>query len=127
VELLLALVILVIVVAIVSAPLRRRAGAGDGSDSAGAELAELEAEKRAKYRQIRDAEADRATGKLTDEDFRRLDTELRREAIAILKRMDRLRERAAADRDPAARGQGGGEGTVRPGGRLRDPDEHDLD
>ncbi len=126
-ELLLALVILVIVVAIVSAPLRRRAGAGDGSDSAGAELAELEAEKRAKYRQIRDAEADRATGKLTDEDFRRLDTELRREAIAILKRMDRLRERAAADRDPAARGQGGGEGTPRPGGRARDPDEHDLD
>ena len=39
-------------------------------------------------------EADRASGKLTEEDFRRLDRELRREAIEILKRIDRLREPA---------------------------------
>ena len=45
----------------------------------------------AKYRQIRDAEADRAAGKLTEDDFQRLDRELRAEAIQILKRIDRLR------------------------------------
>jgi hypothetical protein len=56
-----------------------------------AELADLEARKEAKYRQIRDAETDRASGKLTEEDFTRLDRELRGEAVDILKRIDRLR------------------------------------
>ena len=36
-------------------------------------------------------EADRAAGKLTEEDYQRLDRELRAEAIDILKRIDRLR------------------------------------
>ena len=66
---------------------------GEEVDRADAELAELEARKDAKYREIRDAEADRA-GKLTDEDFQPLDRELRREAIEILKRIDRLRKPA---------------------------------
>ena len=74
--------------------LRQGPGRGEEGDSAEAELAELEARKQAKYREIRDAEADRASGKLSDEDYRRLDGELRREAIEILKRIDRLRERA---------------------------------
>jgi flagellar biosynthesis/type III secretory pathway M-ring protein FliF/YscJ len=91
-ELLLAIVILALVAVFVTAPLRRRA-AGDDHDPAEAELAELEARKQAKYREIRDAEADRAAGKLTDEDYERLDRELRAEAISILKRMDRLRAR----------------------------------
>jgi uncharacterized membrane protein len=73
---------------------RREDGGGEEGDRAEAELAELEARKDAKYREIRDAEADRAAGKLSDEDFRRIDRELRREAIEILKRIDRLRERA---------------------------------
>jgi uncharacterized membrane protein len=73
---------------------RREQASGDGGDRADAELAELEARKDAKYREIRDAEADRAAGKLSDEDFRRIDRELRREAIEILKRIDRLREHA---------------------------------
>jgi hypothetical protein len=47
--------------------------------------------RRAKYQQIRDAETDRAAGKLSEEDFQRLDRELRAEAIEILKRIDRLR------------------------------------
>jgi hypothetical protein len=73
---------------------RREPGGGEEADGAEAELAELEARKDAKYREIRDAEADRAAGKLSDDDFQRLDRELRREAIEILKRIDRLRERA---------------------------------
>jgi predicted Holliday junction resolvase-like endonuclease len=96
-ELLLAIVIVVIVGAFVTAPLRRRAGAE--VDTTEAELAELEARKQAKYREIRDAEADRASGKLTDEDFQRLDQELRGEAIEILQRIDGLQARAR-DNDP---------------------------
>jgi hypothetical protein len=89
-ELLLAVVIVVLVAAFVTVPLRRRA-VGTADDSVEGELAELEARKQAKYREIRDAEADRASSKLSEEDHRRLDRELRREAVDILKRIDRLR------------------------------------
>ena len=51
---------------------------------------ELEAAKEAKYREIREAELDRRTGKLAEDDWRRIDRELRAEAIAILKRIDEL-------------------------------------
>ncbi len=89
--------LLVLVPVFVGWPVFRREQAdeeeGEG-DRADAELAELQAQKEAKYREIRDAEADRASGKLSEEDFRRLDRELRREAIEILKRIDRLREHA---------------------------------
>jgi uncharacterized membrane protein len=92
VEIFLALVIVVLVAWFVTAPLRDRAPA-QRDDPAVAELADLEARKAAKYRQIRDAETDRAAGKLTEEDYRRLDRELRAEAIDILKRIDRLEQR----------------------------------
>jgi hypothetical protein len=55
----------------------------------GERLAELEARKEAKYREIRDAELDYRTGKLSKEDHRALDRSLRREAIAILEEIDR--------------------------------------
>jgi hypothetical protein len=90
IEFLLAVVIVVLVAWFVTAPLRRRPSAQQ-DDPGAAELADLEARKQAKYRQIRDAEADRAAGKLSEEDFRRLDGELRAEAVEILKRIDRLR------------------------------------
>jgi cytochrome c-type biogenesis protein CcmF len=45
---------------------------------------EADARKEAKYREIRDAELDHATGKLSDEDFAAVDAELRREAVEIL-------------------------------------------
>ena len=70
--------------------MRRRPGE-TAEDPAVAELADLEARKEAKYRQIRDAETDHAAGKLTDDDFKGLDRELRGEAIDILKKLDRLR------------------------------------
>jgi len=81
----------VLVAWFVTAPLRRRPSA-QPEDPGAAELAHLEARNQAKYRQIRDAEADRAAGKLSEEDFRRLDGELRAEAVDILKRIDRLRK-----------------------------------
>jgi hypothetical protein len=89
-EFLLAVAIVVLVAWFVTAPLRRRQSA-EPEDTVEAELADLEARKAAKYRQIRDAETDHAAGKLSDEDYRRLDGELRSEAIEILKRIDRLR------------------------------------
>jgi hypothetical protein len=93
VEFLLAVAIVVLVTWFITAPLRHRPGAGSEENPAEAELADLEARKEAKYRQIRDAEADHAAGKLSDEDFRRLDRELRAEAIQILKSIDRVRQR----------------------------------
>jgi hypothetical protein len=91
-EVLLAVAIVTLVAWFVTAPLRDRASAGSDRDTEReAELADLEARKEAKYRQIRDAESDHAAGKLTDDDFNRLDRELRGEAIDILKKLDRLR------------------------------------
>ena len=49
---------------------------------------EADALKEAKYREIRDAELDHASGKLSDEDFALLDAELRREAVEILDRVE---------------------------------------
>lgn len=88
-ELLFAVVVLVLVAAFVSVPLRRAPG-DDGEDPLEAERADLEARKEAKYREIRDAEGDRASGKLSEEDFGRINRELRGDAIEILKRIDRL-------------------------------------
>ncbi len=78
------------VVALVSAPLRRGHVGRVREDSAD-EIAELEARKEAKYREIRDAEMDMRTGKLSAEDHRALDRELRAEAVEILKALDDAR------------------------------------
>ncbi|HEY2054895.1 MAG TPA: cytochrome c-type biogenesis CcmF C-terminal domain-containing protein, partial [Solirubrobacterales bacterium] len=45
---------------------------------------EADALKEAKYREIRDAELDHASGKLSDDDYALLDAELRKEAVEIL-------------------------------------------
>ena len=58
------------------------------------EWVELEVAKEAKYREIRDAELDFRTGKLSDSDWRSLDRTLRAEAVEILKRLDGVHERA---------------------------------
>ena len=56
--------------------------------------AELDAAKEAKYREIRDAELDLRMGKLSQEDHREVDRELRAEAMAILRDLDALEGRA---------------------------------
>jgi hypothetical protein len=83
---LVVLAILFAVVVLVSAPLR---AARRGPEPSG-ELTELNARREAKYREIRDAELDRATGKLSDPDFRAIDTQLRAEAVEILDEIERL-------------------------------------
>jgi hypothetical protein len=87
-ELLFAILIVALVAAWVTVPLRRQRGSMErGIENS--RLAELEARKQAKYREIRDTELDHAQGKIGDEDFARQDAELRREAIEILKQLDR--------------------------------------
>ena len=91
VEYALALILLAaLVAAVVARPLGRR-GAEERVESS--RLQELEAAKEAKYREIKDAELDREMGKLSQEDWRSVDRDLRGEAIEILRQLDRLEGR----------------------------------
>jgi hypothetical protein len=115
VEFLLLLAIIFAVAFIVTGPLRRAraeagvghqlTGLGDDGGSGGDEpapgsaqgdferesaLAELEAAREAKYREIRDTQLDFDTGKLSPEDFEALDAGLRSEALQILEQIDAL-------------------------------------
>ena len=88
---LIVIALLALVVWLVSAPLRRgRVERTDERDEL--RRADLEAAKEAKYREIRDAELDYRTGKLSEGDWRVLDRELRAEAMEILRRLDDLGE-----------------------------------
>jgi hypothetical protein len=88
----LIVVLLVAVIAVVSQPLRaaRRApsAASPGRD-------ELEAAREAKYREIRDAELDYRTGKLSRADYDTTDSALRAEAVEILNRLAALEDKPA--------------------------------
>ena len=84
---LIVIVLLGVVVWLVSGPLRN-APAVEEAESARHE--DLEAAKEAKYREIRDAELDYRTGKLSQDDWRALDRELRAEAMDLLRRLDEL-------------------------------------
>ncbi len=94
------LLVLAAVALFVTVPLRGRRGAPDPSAERvaadGRAIEDLEAAREAKYREIRDAELDHGTGKLSDADFGSLDSALRAEAVEILKALDGARERAAA-------------------------------
>jgi hypothetical protein len=89
----LTLVLVAAVVLVVSAPLRAAAGrapapADSPERDAAALRSELEAAREAKYREIRDAELDYRTGKLSREDYEAIDGELRAEAIEVLDRLE---------------------------------------
>ena len=82
---LLVLVVLAIALYVISAPLLsvRRASAIASDD-----VRALEAARDSKLQEIRDAEMDMRTGKLSDEDYRAIDGALRSEAVQILERLD---------------------------------------
>jgi hypothetical protein len=88
---LLVVVVLALVVWAVGSPLRASTLARIDERLAG-EVADLEARRDSKYREIREAELDFRTGKLAEADWRELDRELRAEAVAILRELDRLGE-----------------------------------
>jgi hypothetical protein len=128
------LAILAIVVLVVGAPIRRariaetalRPGVaadveGESPETdriSGSEVAELEASRDAKYREIRDAELDHRTGKLSDADFEAVDRGLRAEAVRILHELDRARGGEGAgeeDGDAAIPVRRAGQGAEPPG------------
>jgi hypothetical protein len=93
VEFLVVLAVLALVALFVTRPLWRSAGQRPETRPEPAQVAELEAARDAKYREIRDAELDRRTGKLSEQDHESVDRALRAEAIEILRALDEARER----------------------------------
>jgi membrane protein implicated in regulation of membrane protease activity len=88
----LALILLAAVVAVVvTRPLLRSGDRAERQDQT--RIEELRAAKEAKYREIRDAELDHRMGKVSREDWRAVDRDLRGEAIEILRELDRLEGR----------------------------------
>jgi len=59
----------------------------------------LEIARQAKYAEIRDTETDYRTGKLSEQDYRAIDRQLRAEAVEILRAIDELDARAGAATD----------------------------
>ena len=107
----LTLVLLAVVIGVVARPLftsriaegtdsegppgeHAHAGVGDREgqprESEAAVRSELELAREAKYREIRDAELDYRTGKLSNEDYEAIDGALRAEALEILNRLEAL-------------------------------------
>jgi hypothetical protein len=82
------LVVLAVAVFVISAPLRARRGSREQECPEAGRVAELEAARDAKYREIRDAELDMRTGKLSPEDYGAIDGTLRTEAIEIMRALD---------------------------------------
>jgi hypothetical protein len=78
--------LLAVVLALLLGPLR---GPRRDPGSCADERAELEAQREAKYREIRDAELDFRTGKLSREDHTAIDATLRAQALEILDRLER--------------------------------------
>ncbi len=93
------IILLAAVVWLIGEPLRA-AAAGGAPAVADDGRAGLEAAKEAKYREIRDAEMDQRTGKLSPEDYGKLDRALRAEAVAILRRLDELEPEPASPPPP---------------------------
>jgi hypothetical protein len=97
---LLAFLLLAVVIALVGAPLRAardRELAGehvlnddDPERRQAYERAQLESAREAKYGEIRDAELDMRTGKLSREDYESVDGALRAEALELLNRLQAL-------------------------------------
>jgi hypothetical protein len=94
-------VLLFVVLFVISAPLRAGGIGRHGDRGVPVEQAELEAAREAKYREIRDAELDFRTGKLSDEDYAATDGALRAEAVEILDRIEAVdaSEERASGRD----------------------------
>ena len=82
---LIVLVVLVAVFMLITGPLR---SARHRRSDTGVTVDDLHAARESKYQEIRDAEMDMRTGKLSDEDYAAMDQTLRAEAIEILNRLD---------------------------------------
>jgi hypothetical protein len=88
--------ILLVLFALAAAAFVTRPFWSGGADSVTEDpaVAALEAARDHKFREIRDAETDLATGKLTQADYNRISAELRSDASSLLARLDRAKEHA---------------------------------
>ncbi|MBN9621914.1 MAG: hypothetical protein J0H06_03015 [Actinobacteria bacterium] len=84
-EVVYGLILLAVIAFFVARPLLRPLAAGGAAHSRADELQIL---KESKYRELRDTELDHAAGKLSEEDYRARQDELRRESIAILAELE---------------------------------------
>jgi hypothetical protein len=109
----LTIAVLAAVIAIVTGPLR----SARPRNLKSARLAELEAARESKYREIRDLELDYRTGKLSWEDYEATNEALRIEAVKIL---DELQELGAVPADS-------GPGTLEQDDRVRDEEDRKED
>ncbi len=96
-DFLIFIAIMAAVIVFVSRPLWRvsERDAKPASPAHATDMADLEAAREAKYREIRDAELDHRTGKLSQEDFEAVERSLRAEAVEILRALDRARDEQA--------------------------------
>jgi hypothetical protein len=85
---LLTLVLLAAVIAVVTVPLLRTRRTAEPGTTPRHE--ELSAAREAKYREIRDAELDYKTGKLSQTDYETINAALRVEAVEILDQLEAL-------------------------------------
>jgi type II secretory pathway component PulM len=83
------LIVLAVVLFVITGPLRAERAQGK-PDSRANRVAELEAARDAKYLEIRDAELDLRTGKLSEDDYDAVDRSLRAEAIEIMRALDEV-------------------------------------
>lgn len=89
------LVVLAGAIFVISGPLRA-ASTSSSEPLVSSRVPELEAARAAKYAEIREAELDHRTGKLSDDDYEAVDGALRSEAIEILRELDRSEATAGA-------------------------------
>jgi hypothetical protein len=89
--------LLFVVLFVISAPLRAGVLGRRADRGVPPEQAELEAAREAKYREIRDAELDYRTGKLSADDYAATDGALRAEAVEILDRLEAITGAAAEE------------------------------
>jgi hypothetical protein len=121
----LTLVLLAVVMVVVSRPLLV---ARKPEEPEPPKRSELEAEREAKYREIRDAELDYRTGKLSTKDYEAINGALRAEAVEILNKLEasekEASERGATVEEGRATGEEGrattGEKSQVPGAGAQD-------
>jgi cytochrome c-type biogenesis protein CcmI len=101
VDVALAVVVAAVIAAFVLAPVVR--GSREAELPGDSTLADLEARREAKYRELRDLDADHGAGKLSDADFERTRGELQAEALTILEQLEEAQARPAGGGEDAPR------------------------
>lgn len=123
-------VVIGLAAAFIAAPIRavrahaagdEASGSGGGGDAHGRESSsstaareQLETAREAKYKEIRDAELDYRTGKLSQQDYAAIDGDLRAEALVVLNALELLDPPPGRSSAPEREQETEQEGILRP-------------